>query len=419
MPSISNKTYPLLKKIEIDSDTESSSDTELISEIDLISNIESIDSYDSTDDQFIQLINNCESEPECDETSILSKELNQSCNDTSSNPSSISEVSNCNPVVNHVLQKLSDEFKIDDELDTKQNCNSSKSEEKKDPYLSNNSDEEHSDGLNKMIDDFGSQEHSDSNFIENDAQEYPNHDLYQYDYPYQITNDALMKDQIGLTDFEHLGPNSLEEAQYIYYEPVLFQEPLKEKINVKKPVPNKFKTDLCRNWMNTGSCKFGKDCTYAHGQHELQSKPELPSNLYTNFWKAFNQKPYICAKGDQCSKLHLGLVEDELTSDGKIRLKENVPYTKRLEETHKHIDKRIKQLSNSQNIDITSGIVESKRLPIFAEITKEGFQEESTTSIPAGSVKKSSLNLKSRVFLMPPKKASGSAAQLPHGEQSK
>lgn len=33
-----------------------------------------------------------------------------------------------------------------------------------------------------------------------------------------------------------------------------------------------FKTELCTNFMKTGICEFGSECTYAHGYHELSSK---------------------------------------------------------------------------------------------------------------------------------------------------
>ena len=62
----------------------------------------------------------------------------------------------------------------------------------------------------------------------------------------------------------------IRETHYMPPQQVVAQDPANEKINIKKPVPNKFKTDLCRNWMNTSFCKFGKDCTYAHGDHDLQ-----------------------------------------------------------------------------------------------------------------------------------------------------
>lgn len=30
----------------------------------------------------------------------------------------------------------------------------------------------------------------------------------------------------------------------------------------------KFKTEMCRNW-EMSKCKYGSECTFAHGEHEL------------------------------------------------------------------------------------------------------------------------------------------------------
>ena len=34
-----------------------------------------------------------------------------------------------------------------------------------------------------------------------------------------------------------------------------------------------YRTQLCRNFMETGLCEFGHDCAYAHGYDELILKP--------------------------------------------------------------------------------------------------------------------------------------------------
>eukprot|EP01012_Entosiphon_sulcatum_P007391 TRINITY_DN13747_c0_g2_i1.p1 TRINITY_DN13747_c0_g2~~TRINITY_DN13747_c0_g2_i1.p1 ORF type:complete len:245 (+),score=14.79 TRINITY_DN13747_c0_g2_i1:116-850(+) len=39
--------------------------------------------------------------------------------------------------------------------------------------------------------------------------------------------------------------------------------------------PRKYKTKMCRNWVETGSCPYEHTCCFAHGQEELR---DLPSN---------------------------------------------------------------------------------------------------------------------------------------------
>ena len=38
---------------------------------------------------------------------------------------------------------------------------------------------------------------------------------------------------------------------------------------------NNTKTQLCKFWLQDGKCRFGKNCTFAHGEHELR-KPYEP-----------------------------------------------------------------------------------------------------------------------------------------------
>ena len=33
---------------------------------------------------------------------------------------------------------------------------------------------------------------------------------------------------------------------------------------------NLYKTQLCRNYMSTGKCKYGRVCQFAHGKKELE-----------------------------------------------------------------------------------------------------------------------------------------------------
>lgn len=43
----------------------------------------------------------------------------------------------------------------------------------------------------------------------------------------------------------------------------------------------KKKTELCKNWELNGTCKFGTDCAFAHGEHEIVAKNHLPENYKT------------------------------------------------------------------------------------------------------------------------------------------
>jgi hypothetical protein len=54
---------------------------------------------------------------------------------------------------------------------------------------------------------------------------------------------------------------------------------LKDITNTKRKVrrdETKFKTEMCRNWLELGACGYGKKCNYAHGKVEILDK--LPAN---------------------------------------------------------------------------------------------------------------------------------------------
>lgn len=71
----------------------------------------------------------------------------------------------------------------------------------------------------------------------------------------------------------------------------------------EKPVLAKFKTELCKNWQ-TGTCKFGSKCAFAHGSEELTEKKHLPSNYKTKVCKQFHEELY-CSYGERCQFIHL------------------------------------------------------------------------------------------------------------------
>lgn len=60
---------------------------------------------------------------------------------------------------------------------------------------------------------------------------------------------------------------------------------------------------MCRNWELNGKCKFGVECTFAHGSHELLHKSHIPSNYRTKECKNFHMYLY-CSYGERCQFYH-------------------------------------------------------------------------------------------------------------------
>ena len=63
-----------------------------------------------------------------------------------------------------------------------------------------------------------------------------------------------------------------------------------------------YKTELCKNFMQTGNCEFDNDCAYAHGYNELKSKKDSTHRNYkTKMCKKWHETtPGHCSYGDKC-----------------------------------------------------------------------------------------------------------------------
>ena len=49
---------------------------------------------------------------------------------------------------------------------------------------------------------------------------------------------------------------------------------------------NNYKTQLCKFWEKEGKCKFNKNCSYAHGDHELRKPYEaMPKDVSSAYQK--------------------------------------------------------------------------------------------------------------------------------------
>eukprot|EP01017_Pseudomicrothorax_dubius_P027374 TRINITY_DN3145_c0_g1_i1.p1 TRINITY_DN3145_c0_g1~~TRINITY_DN3145_c0_g1_i1.p1 ORF type:complete len:218 (+),score=35.17 TRINITY_DN3145_c0_g1_i1:35-688(+) len=66
----------------------------------------------------------------------------------------------------------------------------------------------------------------------------------------------------------------------------------------------KYKTELCKNWEFSGTCKWGNKCSYAHGDNELKEKKHLHSNFRTTPCRQFH-KNGSCFYGKRCQYVHL------------------------------------------------------------------------------------------------------------------
>jgi hypothetical protein len=61
----------------------------------------------------------------------------------------------------------------------------------------------------------------------------------------------------------------------------------------------KFKTELCKNWEMFGKCKFENNCSFAHGNHELNKKNHVPSMFKSRICTSYHFNRH-CKYGSRC-----------------------------------------------------------------------------------------------------------------------
>jgi len=70
----------------------------------------------------------------------------------------------------------------------------------------------------------------------------------------------------------------------------------------------KYKTVPCKNWTALGTCPYGKNCLYAHGEHELRAPPPPEKNYKTVPCRSFKETGR-CDYGHKCRYRHDDVVE--------------------------------------------------------------------------------------------------------------
>lgn len=65
----------------------------------------------------------------------------------------------------------------------------------------------------------------------------------------------------------------------------------------------KFKTELCKNWVETGKCNYGRKCRFAHGKHELVEKSYIAKGYKSKECNTFHTQ-FTCPYGQRCMFIH-------------------------------------------------------------------------------------------------------------------
>jgi len=111
-----------------------------------------------------------------------------------------------------------------------------------------------------------------------------------------------------------LGDLSNRPALYFPH-PSELHKPPKRKSRPKKEniasVPEdkvdktKYKTEMCKNWIEVGFCRYGGKCQFAHGDHELMGKaPPVNNQKYKSKTCTTFAETLFCPYGQRCLFRH-------------------------------------------------------------------------------------------------------------------
>ena len=74
-----------------------------------------------------------------------------------------------------------------------------------------------------------------------------------------------------------------------------------------------YKTELCRSYLETGTCRYGAKCQFAHGEHELRPVQRHP-RYKTEVCQTF-QLYGTCKYGSRCRFIHPHTAESALSNE--------------------------------------------------------------------------------------------------------
>ncbi|CAD8049636.1 unnamed protein product [Paramecium sonneborni] len=117
--------------------------------------------------------------------------------------------------------------------------------------------------------------------------------------------DIKAVDQYELFQFNNLSTDTGEDDEFelgVKPKKKLFNSSIEKQLFIEEYTKKK-KTELCKNFMLKNTCKFGLECSYAHGYSELLPKGHLHKNYKTKACKNFLNNGF-CNYGARCQYIH-------------------------------------------------------------------------------------------------------------------
>uniref|UniRef100_A0A3P9CBC6 mRNA decay activator protein ZFP36 n=1 Tax=Maylandia zebra TaxID=106582 RepID=A0A3P9CBC6_9CICH len=138
---------------------------------------------------------------------------------------------------------------------------------------------------------------------------------------------------------------------------------------------NRYKTELCRGFQETGSCKYGSKCQFAHGEAELRGLYRHPK-YKTEPCRTFYNFGY-CPYGSRCHFIH-----EEKISDGPLL---SAKFQRQQTTTTPSVHNPRHQLRQSVSFAGFLGSSRSSSPPSFASVfsdPNQGFSRAPSVSPP-------------------------------------
>ena len=144
----------------------------------------------------------------------------------------------------------------------------------------------------------------------------------------------------------------------------------KEKLEEFNNFRTKWKTEICRNWEMYGECKYGNNCSFAHGDSELKQR-KISFNYKTKPCKQFFELGY-CSYGIRCQFSHKkdDFLRDKNEKNGICCDNNKISYLK-----------IIKEFLSDDNNNISLELVKRPRLKTFENITRCSLQERENSKL--------------------------------------
>ena len=143
---------------------------------------------------------------------------------------------------------------------------------------------------------------------------------------------------------------------------------VEERREFVKSYKMKLKTELCKNFELRGWCKFGDNCSFAHGRHELQEKKHLHEKYKTRPCQQYHQQGH-CSYGIRCQYLHKEAFTPNIFHTPSTEFAWNA---ERSNYSYELLDEIWRMSNSSIKVEkILNKIPCRNRLPIFNEIAPE------------------------------------------------